>query len=353
MKKSLLLRSLCALSLTAVAGSALAQSSVTTFGTVDAGLARLSGSGVSKTGLSTGGANISRIGFRGTEDLGGGLQAGFWLEAGLDVDAGAGKTSGALSFNRRSTVSLLGNFGEVRLGRDDSATFLNTLIFDPFLTNGVGGTMGFTMLGIPAAATAAGGAPIQLSNSISYFLPQNLGGFYGQAQLSLGEQASNAANKNQGDYTGLRAGYRQGPLHGSFATGKLKGDVSNNDLTANNFGLSYDLGVAKPSLLWATEKRGDLKVTALQFGVTVPLGSGEMRASYGRYDTANSNADWSKMSLGYGYNLSKRTQLYGTYARIGNKDGAQKSIGVQGLTATGTSLGGSSTGLEVGIRHFF
>lgn len=354
MKITRLLQSLCALGLTATAGAALAQSSVTVFGTVDAGVARVSGAGVSKTGLSTGGANISRIGFRGMEDLGSGLQAGFWLEAGLDVDTGTGKaTGGGLSFNRRSTVSLLGSFGEVRLGRDDAATFLSTLIFDPFLTNGVGGTMAFTMLGIPGAATAAGGAPIQLSNSLSYFLPQNLGGFYGQAQLALGEQASNAANKNQGDYRGLRAGYRQGPLHGALATGKLKGDVEANDLTANNLGVSYDFGVAKPSFLWATEKRGALKVTALQVGVTVPVGLGEVRAAYSRYDTANSNADWNKVSLGYGYNLSKRTMLYGTYARIGNKDGAQKSIGVQGLTAPGTSLGGSSTGLEVGIRHFF
>ena len=356
MKKTLLLlvQSLCVLGLTAAAGVALGQSSVTVFGTVDVAVTRLSGTGVSKTSLSSGGANINRIGFRGTEDLGGGLQAGFWLEAGMDVNTGSGKaTGGGLSFNRRSTVSLLGSFGEVRLGRDDSATFISTYIFDSFANNGVGGSTAFTMLGIPGAATAAGGAPTQLSNSLSYFLPQNLGGFYGQAQLALGEQVSNVANKNQGDYMGVRAGYRQGPLHAAFATGKLKGDVVNNDLTANNLGLSYDFGMAKPSFLWATEKRGALKVTALQLGATVPVGSGFVRAAYSRYDTANSNVNWNKISLGYGYNLSQRTMLYSTYARIGNKDGARRSISVLGMTATGTTLGGGSTGLEVGIRHFF
>lgn len=348
MKKSLL-----ALAALAVVGSASAQSSVTIFGTTDVGIARLSGNGVTRTGVSTGGANISRLGFRGTEDLGGGLAASFWLEAGLDVDTGAGKTAGGLSFNRRSTVSLQGNFGELRLGRDDSATFLSTLIFDPFLTNGVGGTMAFTMLGIPAAANATGGAPIQLSNTISYFLPQNLGGFYGQLQMALGEQASNSTTKKQGDYQGLRFGYRQGAINAALATGKLNGDISDNDLTATNLGASYDFGVAKPMLLWAREKRGSLQVTAIQLGVTAPMGSGEFRASYGRYDTANSNADWNKLSVGYGYNFSKRTQVYGAVARVSNKDGASKSIGVQGLAAPGTSLGGNSTGIEVGIRHFF
>ncbi len=340
--------------LAALPGTASAQSKVEIFGVVDVGVAHLSGSGASKTGVSTGGANISRLGFRGTEELGDGLRAGFWLEAGLDVDNGAGKaTGGGLGFNRRSTASLLGNFGEVRLGRDDSATFLSTLIFDPFLTNGVGGTMAFTMLGIPGTAAANGGAPIQLSNTVSYFLPQNLGGFYGQVQGAMGEQASNAANKHQGDYRGLRLGYRQGNFNGALATGKLYGDSSATDLTASNVGLSYDFGVAKPMLLWATEKRGTLKVTALQLGVTAPVGMGELRASYGHYNTDGSNADWNKISVGYGHNLSKRTQVYGTAAFLKNKDGAAKSIGVQGLSAPGTPLGGRSSGLEVGVRHFF
>jgi predicted porin len=346
-------KSLLALAALAAVGSASAQSTVTVFGVIDAGLASVSGNGVTRTGLSTGGANISRLGFRGTEDLGGGLSASFWLEAGLDVDTGSGKTAGALSFNRRSTVSLSSSWGELRLGRDDSATFLNTLIFDPFLTNGVGGTMAFTMLGIPAAATAAGGAPIQLSNTVGYFLPGDLGGFYGQVQMAFGEQASNAANSKQGNYNGLRAGYRNGPWHAAFSTGKLSGDVGANDLTASNIGLSYDFGVVKPMFLWAREKRSTVQITAMQLGATAPLGQGELRASYGRYDTANSAADWSKLSVGYGYNFSKRTQVYGSIARIGNQSGASQSIGVQGLTAPGNTLGGSSRGIEVGLRHFF
>jgi predicted porin len=347
-------KTLIAIAALAAAGCASAQSSVTLFGVVDAGVAHLTGTGVSKTGLSTGGANISRLGFRGTEDLGAGLNASFWLEAGINVDTGASPTpAGGLSFNRRSTVSLSGSLGEVRLGRDDSATFLNTLIFDPFITNGVGGTMAFTMLGVPGTANATGGAPIQISNAVSYFLPGELGGFYGQVQYAFGEQVSTAPNHNQGNYLGGRFGYRSGPLNVALATGKLDGDVSANDLTASNVGLSYNFGVAQPMLLWATEKRGTLKVTATQLGVTVPVGVGLIRASYGHYATSGTDANWNKISVGYGYNLSKRTQIYGALAHLTNGAGAQKSIGVQGLTAPGTSLGGSSNGYEVGIRHFF
>lgn len=345
MKPSLLVLA----ALAAASGAASAQtapapsSSVTLFGTIDVGLARVTGSTLSRTGLSTSGANISRMGFRGTEDLGGGLAAGFWLEAGLDVNTGAGKSSGAFSFNRRATASLLGSFGEVRIGRDDSATFLNTLIFDPFLTNGVGGTGTFVM----------NGAPIQISNAVSYFLPPDLGGFYGQAQVAFGGQASNSTTPNLGDYRGLRGGYRQGALHVAAATGKLKGATSNADVTANNLAASYDFGVIKPSLIWASEKTAVSKVTAFQIGANAPIGASELRASIGRYDTSGSNADWTKVSLGYGYNLSKRTLIYTSYGHINNKAGAQRAINIQGLGAAGTALGNSSSGYEIGLRHFF
>ena len=339
-------KSLTALAVLAFVGTAAAQSSVTLFGVADVGVAHLSGSTLSKTGVSTGGANISRWGFRGTEDLGGGLKAGFWLEAGMNMDDGTGKgTGGGMAFNRRATVSLMGDWGELRVGRDDTPTFLSTLIFDPFLTNGVGGTMGFVMLG----------APIQISNSVGYFLPGNLGGFYGQVQHARGEQlnATGTGASPQGNYTGARAGYRSGPLNVALATGELRGATSADDLKANNIAASYDFGMVKPMLLWATEKKGPAKITAIQLGATAPLGQGELRASFGHYDTSGSNADWRKLSLGYGHNLSRRTQVYGSYSRVNNSAASQRAIGVQGVAAPGNVLGGHSNGYEVGVRHFF
>ncbi|MFT4242862.1 MAG: porin [Acidovorax sp.] len=332
---------LAAAVLAATAAGAHAQSSVTLFGTVDLGITHVAASGGSYTGLSHSGANISRLGFRGVEDLGGGLSAGFWLETGLAPDTGLLSTSG---FNRRATVSLTDTrWGELRLGRDDSATFLNTLIFDPFLTNGVGGTNAFLLNGAPT---------IQISNAVSYFTPSNLGGFYGQVQHAFSEQLSSEPATG-GRYDGVRLGYRSGPLHASASAAKLTGATSAQDQRFRNVGLSYDFGVVQPMLLWASHKRGDLEVRGLQLGAKVPVGAGEIRASVARYDTGGSNADWRKYAIGYGYNLSKRTQLYTAYARVNNKDGAQRVISAQGLTAPVGSLGGRSTGYEVGVRHFF
>ncbi|MBX9834466.1 MAG: porin, partial [Burkholderiaceae bacterium] len=148
-------KSLIALAVLAASGAAMAQSSVTLFGIVDATYAYGNGSVANKSQLTNSGYNSSRLGFRGVEDLGGGMSASFWLEAGVNNDNGSGANTNAtnqaaaaalgngqqgLTFNRRSTVSLNGGFGEVRLGRDYTPQFWNLTVFDPFGTNGVGTT---------------------------------------------------------------------------------------------------------------------------------------------------------------------------------------------------------------------
>jgi len=345
------------LSLALLTSSASAQQLNTeVFGTIDVAIAHLGGSGTSKTGLSTGGANISRIGLRSTTDeLKWGLKARLWLEAGTDSDSGTGKSAGGgLFFNRRASLSLLGNFGELRLGRDDAASFLSLLIFDPFLTNGVAGTMSFAMQGRPGLATEDGGAPIQVANAVSYFLPKNLGGFYGQFQVAFGEKNNDADNKRQEDYQGFRLGWRGGKFDGTLAAGRFYADTREADLDIANLALSYNFGWIRPLFIWAMEERDALKITAMQLGATAPIGqSGVLRVAVSRYDTAQSNADWNKLGLGYGHNLSKDTQLYASFGWVDNKEGAARSIGVQGLSAPGTTLGGHAHGVEFGIRHFF
>src|SRR5258706_15377894 len=136
MKKSLLALAV----LGAFAGVASAQSNVTLFGIVDLSAKSVkNGSNDALRTMATDGINSSRLGFRGVEDLGGGMSAGFWLEAGLAADAGnlggsnglAAPTNGsANTFNRRSTVSLMGGFGELRLGRDYTPAFCDTTGFD-------------------------------------------------------------------------------------------------------------------------------------------------------------------------------------------------------------------------------
>ena len=322
-------------------GAAWAQaSSVTLFGTADLAMTHLSNGGGSTTGMSHSGGNISRMGFRGTEDLGGGYGAGFWFETGLNPKTGASGGPAGNFWNRRATVSLTGPFGELRLGRDDSATFLNTLIFDPFLTNGVAGTNTFVM----------NGAPIQISNALSYFLPKNLGGFYGQLQYAWGP-ASTPTSKT---YRGFRGGYASGPLNVSLAAAQL-GFEGAGKLKIANVGASYDFNGIKPELIWAQEKRdGGASVRGLQLGIVANLGPHMLRASIGDYRTSGgADANWRKLGLGYGYNFSKRTLLYASAGYVRNADGASRAVTAQGMAVPVNTLGHSATGYEIGVRHFF
>ncbi len=351
MKKSLL--ALAAFGL--FAGAASAQSTVTLFGIVDAGYARLSAKTTagSKTvqGITNSGLNSSRLGFRGVEDLGGGLKAGFWLEGQLTNDDG---NAAGLNFQRRSTVSLMGNFGEVRLGRDYTASFWNLTVYDPFGTNGVGTNLSIGMLGAAGNGTNA----VRSNNTLGYFLPGDLGGFSGQVQIGFGEQLSGVKTNN---YFGFRFGYAAGPISAHLAYGKTEGATDSLDAKYTNFGASYDFGMVKPMLLIAQEKSGSgLKVAAVEIGAVAPVGQGEIRAAYSRYNQSNgtaawNSADYNKFAVGYGYNLSKRTQLYGTYARVSNKGSQSKVVANNGLAFTGaTILGGkNASGVEFGIRHIF
>lgn len=150
MKKSLLALAV----LGTFAGVASAQSSVTLFGIVDLnGRSIKNGSTTQKQQVSNS-LNSNRLGFRGTEDLGGGMFAGFWLEGAMNNDSGEGTaTGGGQNWQRRSTVSLGGRFGEIRLGRDYTPSFWNTTVFDPFGTNGVGSFLNTAGTGAITTAT--------------------------------------------------------------------------------------------------------------------------------------------------------------------------------------------------------
>ncbi|MBX7229679.1 MAG: porin [Burkholderiaceae bacterium] len=369
MKKSLLALAV----LGAFAGAAQAQTSVTMFGIVDAALGHISTTNNgSVTGLSSSGINSTRFGVRGTEDLGGGMRAAFWLEAGLNNDNGSfggtntnnqstgGTGGGGLTFNRRATVSLLGNFGEVRLGRDYVPTFWNLTIFDPFGTNGVAQSTNINL--ITAMPTS-----VRASNSIAYFLPSNLGGLYGQATYAFGENNSNAANKRDGNHAGLRVGYAGGPFDIAVAAGKTKYVAG--DYKVANIGGSYNFGFLKLMGQYGTNEVTNVtKWKTGLIGLTAPLGQGELRfdvaqtkvdnlipvvpAPYSTYAVADGKA--TQFGIGYVYNLSKRTAAYAHYVHIKNRDGARFEANTNGLVSpTLNTAGGKSTGYEFGVRHSF
>ncbi|MFS4551935.1 porin [Comamonas resistens] len=339
---------LIALAAMTFAAAASAQSSnVTLFGVADASVAHISTSGKSVTGLANGGNSSSRLGFRGVEDLGGGLKAGFWLEGSIGVDDG---TASGFKFDRRSTISLLGNFGELRLGRDKTPAYQNLENFHAFGDTGMGAINGHNLISGSAVGTSEGSNPKRNSNMVSYLLPK-LGGVYGQISHSFGEQA---ADHSLASSTGLRLGYANGPLDVAAAYGVARGGVANSgvDYKTMNLGASYNFGVVTPMVLVASDRGNNKRVDLYSVGVKVPLGAGELRAAYTWYkDKKSDNADSERLALGYGYKLSKRTELYAAVARMSNDDKAARKLG-SSLAPT-PNLGKSMTGYEIGMRHNF
>lgn len=350
------------------AGMAQAQSNVTVFGILDIGYlnARATGAG-NVNSVNTDGNSSSRLGFRGEEDLGGGMKASFWLEAAVNPDTGTGgstsvdnKTSvnpGGLTLARRSTVSLHGGFGELRLGRDYTPTFTNlTVAIHPFGTNGVGNA-GQLFYPVAASGTTAR-TNVRASNAVNYFTP-NMGGFQANVMYAFGEQPSTpAATNDDGNYFGGRVSYSSGPLTVAAATGKT--NYATGDYTQSNIGATYRLGAARLSYLWGRNKVGLTETKINMIGVNYGVSAvGEIRAAYttlkanGALKALNAGAadDATQLAVGYLHNLSKRTALYTNYSVVDNKGaGTQFSVG-NGIRPT--AAGGKSSGVEVGIRHTF
>lgn len=381
-------KSLIAMAVLAASGAAMAQSSVTLFGVLDLGYENVKTQAGRISGISPSANSSSRLGFKGTEDLGGGLAASFHLEAALNPANGIGSSgtsannqstttaAGGLTFNRRSTLSLSGNFGELRIGRDYVPSFWNTAVFDPFGANSVGATL--------SNYTLNSGTGVRASNSIGYFLPGNLGGFYGQGMYAFGNRANNETaagfggtlnTQDNGRYVGFRVGYAQGPIDVAGAYGKtnfaagtqsttlLGSAFSHGDTTNVNLGASYDFGVAKVMGTLTNQKYENIvalgtnkSVKGWSLGVNAPVGAGNVLAQYSAVKLDSAKSD--KWSFGYTYNLSKRTAVYGIFARVGNSGGAAStaasfSSGSLGAVTGAVNTNQSSTGFGVGLRTSF
>ena len=355
MKKSLLALAV----LGAYAGVASAQSSVTLYGTLDMAGTYVKNEGQSRRlSLATNGINSSQLGFRGVEDLGGGLKAGFNLLADLaGIDSG---NVGSRFFGRRSTVSLFSNAGELRLGRDYTPTFWNQTIFDAFGTNGLGST-----LNVRQAY-----AGTRQDNTIGYFLPSNIGGVYGQ--LMVGAAEGGSSGDRAARYLGGRVGFAAGPFDVAFAYSQERFAVGANISGTTgvgqvlpiaggdkqktwNIGGSWDFGVAKLYGFYNRNTWGVRKQNVYDISVGVPLGQGELRGVYAHADASGGGTDANDAnlySIEYVYNLSKRTAIYCTAAQIKNKGAAAFSV-LPGTAVASDLAGGKSTGLNLGIRHSF
>jgi predicted porin len=333
--------------LAAVSAAASAQSNVTLFGVLDEAARYVKNGDLKMKSLVSGGINTSRLGVRGTEDLGDGLKAGFWLETGLNPDSGT-QSDGTRFWNRRSTVSLIGNFGEVRLGRDYTPTYTGYSDYDPFGDNGVAASGKFD-----SSLGTARDTGTRADNQIAYFTPGNLGGFYGRASVASGE---GTAGKK---YIGGRAGYAAGPLDVSASYGQttVAPVLGEDKFKTADIGASYDFGVVKATGYYTQSKFVDQKIATYSIGAIVPIGVGQLKAAYTHANASGTNAagvnvdanDANQFAVGYVYNLSKRTAVYTTAAYVKNKGSATFAV----ASAPTLVAGGKSTGLEAGLRHSF
>uniref|UniRef100_UPI0036151FE0 porin n=1 Tax=Undibacterium arcticum TaxID=1762892 RepID=UPI0036151FE0 len=318
-----------------VAGVAQAQSAVIVYGVVDVGLAHENNGSTSVTRMDSGILNGSRLGFKGSEDLGSGLSAIFQIESGFNADTGA-QADAAKLFNRQSFVGLTGGFGAVKLGRQMNPVYANNGTFDPFADG---------LAGDSARLFSYNGS--RTDNLITYGYAAN--GFRGELQYGLGEVPGNlSASRTVAGFVG----YKNGPVDVVLTHQNIKNPTDTNTTKITLLGGNYNFGVVKAFASYAWEK-GVVLGTATRLdqrdslvGLTAPVGTvGTLLISYIRKtDKAVTNADASQVAIGYTHNLSKRTALYTSYGELRNDGAAKYKV---------AAPGNIDKLFNVGIRHFF
>jgi predicted porin len=321
MKKSLLALAV----LSAFAGAASAQSSVTLSGAVDLGVVRQNGAW--NMGAAASGRNA--ITLSGTEDLGGGMRAFFLMNHRFNLNNGAQRES--FAFWRQGWVGLSGGFGDVRLGKMLPPLQDFNGQFDPW---GGGDTVGSTHTGGLFAGNSRLGA--RYANAIYYRSP-SLGGLAVHAMIAaadnngeIGSTTTALPPNGTERPTGFGAAYNAGPLRLAVAY-----DRNANDWKTKGFYGAFNVGFADLMAQW---ENGDVSatsdVTRWSVGAKVPLGAAVFKAGYTKW----SDEDTKKFGLGLDYALSKRTTLYTDMGK---------------LSGDRPSTAAKKTRFDVGIFHRF
>ncbi|MBC3811525.1 porin [Undibacterium aquatile] len=350
MKKSLIALSVLA----AVAGTAQAQSSVTVYGVLDMALQNENNGAFSKggkgaiTSLDSGVQSGSRLGFKGSEDLGNGLKANFKLEMGIQADTGA-SAQGGLAFGRAAWVGLSGDFGAIQLGRQNKPMFDAVDSIDPFGTGIIGGSATDS-----TSATGLGNlffATNPRSTNTANYTTNNLSGFTGSLAYTFGEQAGDNS-KNRG--IGASGSYAAGPLLATVAyhTEDVSAAAKPTNAVKHIFaGATYDFTVVKAALAYGKVKSDDNSVAykLWNLGATFPVSAaGTIIAGVTRVssDVVSTDRNSTQLALGYTHSLSKRTNVYTSFSRLSN----DANVNAGGLAS---GLGRTERMVNVGIRHAF
>jgi len=410
MKKSLL--ALAAMG--AFAGAAQAQSSVTVYGLIDYGFqgaeqAVRGATTVTKNGTSGfqgNGESTSRLGFRGTEDLGGGLSAFFTMETAVNTDQTGLFTSTADGNGNRQTFVGLGKkgLGQASVGIQYTVIHEAAAATDPGNLNNQNGNVIYDRRGGYGAASgqvvAGSGIPGSdasgMSTNTSYTIrsanmlmlkTERMAGFMGKAQLVAGGKSSSTANDNRNNQGwGLSVDYVWQKLYAVASYQQFTNETTQVNATRDYaagyngativpgrnaqdnqqyYAVTYDFGVLKAFAQYINRKvqndnndNNYIQRSAQQIGVRAPVGkavqvwasagTGKMNNTGAGANTANING-W---QLGSDYMLSKRTNLYAIYGQTSTSNAVIGSYG--GLSVTNVSpTSYNASSYAVGVRHTF
>lgn len=319
---------------------AAAQTNVTLYGVLDAAIesADQGGSIGRHTNVQSGNQSGSRFGFRGAEDLGNGVKAIFNLEAGVAADTGAQDAAGL--FQRRAVVGLEGDFGTLTLGREYSPLAQVAGASDEFGQGFYGNNL----------SAFDNGLTRRLSNSIN-FKSASFGGVDVMAAYSAGEKTTSPSN----NIIAWGAEFKQGGLYvgGAYQTRKaaVAGDTKEYGVGA---GYTFaDLGgfEIKSNYLAADPIGDNNTFKQYNLGVGYPFGASKVYANVqqNKVGSAKGNA-W---ALAYSYTLSKRTNLYATYASLNNNAAGAFTLKSGSNAVAPAAAGNDPSVFTVGIRHTF
>jgi hypothetical protein len=244
----------------------------------------------------------------------------------------------------------MGEFGEIRLGRGKTSTRLVIDDFDVYGTTGLGDvTRVYSRLGA-VADTNVDGNINRADNQVQYFTPGNIGGFYGSFDVAAGEGIDGKK------MFGGRVGFKEGNLH--VAGGYQETDSMGSKFKVASLGASYDFGMVKVSGLFTELKFGPRKQDVITVGAVMPVTA--TSAFTAQFSSASTNGaadaltttagDAKFYTVGYQYNLSKRTALYSTVSLIDNGGLANFKIASNAVTGVPN---GRSGGFDVGMKHSF
>ncbi len=301
-------------------------------------------------------SDTSWLGFRGTEDLGGGMRASFKMEHGFNADTGAASVPPQF-WNRETWVGLGSNsIGTLQIGSQYTPALILTTRLDPFRRSNTGAIFPMFQQGLAGIL----GYPVQYNNSLQYLSP-TLGGVSARLLVAATEGAApggrplSASLDFSSDRLFVGAAYSRVKVAGAAVGQPAQVGV---DETTWELGATYRFDAIKlHSFYIKTQVDGSTGMRGGMLGASIPVGAGEIATSVLRRDVEDAaNSDASTFALQYTHFLSKRTLVYVGGARQTNHGNAAFGLWPSRLDSAGAGLptaGATVTGLQLGMRHVF